>query len=433
MPDSPQQLATDRTASITPQQTTLLDAAARAGISRAEQMMERGREGGAEGQPPAGDEMPTTTSPADFESALAEARERDVTSKRASTTDSPPEKQKESEQDQAQQAQPDSKPSLDWKPKKKEAAQQWDSLKATHAKEVETLNTQLKALQTEIESLKTTAKPQQDFEKLQQELEQYREIVKTTAIERDPEFNARFKARTDAAVTAAKIAAGDKSSQLEKLLAMPSSAYRDEQISALLEDLPASSQRRIDAALRTLDQISIERDAEIASAKLTWEQKQQALLSQHEQSTKERQTKFNQAFESTLKKWSDPTEGHPFFVEQQGNDAHNKSVKESVALAKEILSGNMSEEDLAAAALWAATGHRILEGWQTAQQEIATLNATINKLRGVTPGVGQTSSSQEQDPFGSGLDPNLKPGTEAYQHAFARQLAEAQKASRGGR
>lgn len=301
-----------------------------------------------------------------------------------------------------------------------DASKHWDALKTKHAEETAALKIQLDQAKAELTAAKANGSP--DVENLKSELTKYREILRDVAIERDPEFKQRFAARQEAAINAAKIAAGEKSAKLEALLKSPSSQWRDEQINSLVEDLPASSQRRVNAALGILEQIDVQRETEIAERRATFDQKQSSLFTQQ----KEQQTKIQQdmvkTFDATLKEWTDPQKGHPFFIEREGDAEHNAGVKEGVALAKAIFSGDLTKEEIAAAALWAASGERLLKGWQSAMARADKAEKALDKLRGVQPGDGAVTQAHGSDDDESAP----QPGTPQYLTWINSRLKQAQ-------
>jgi len=407
---------------LSPAQTTALDLAARAGQSRVE----------------ASKDGPDTAPAPDFAQALQQAQaqskvDQGKAAAAAAQTPAPPSAATPAPSAPPAGSAPAATPApaqpdpLEWRPKRPDAAQQWDALKARHAQELAAVRSELDALKSQAgmsgsQSGAQPGSPPPELEAARNELTQLRETLKAVAIERDPEFNAKFKAKSDAAINAAKIAAGEHGETLAKLLASPSSAIRDERITALVEELPASSKRRIDAALQTLDQIDIEKSVEIASNRQSWEEKQLALATQSEQRTREQQAKFTQAFDAQLKRWTDPLEGHPFFQIKAGDDAHNSAVSKTVQLAREILTGNLDEKQLATAALWAASGARTWEALAGAREEIDKLKADNDKLRGVVPGAGQDGAASAATPSYDPNQPHL------YDQSFVAQLTALQRA-----
>lgn len=422
----PTSVVTDRTISVTPAQASRLDAAAHAGVSRAEQLMAQNK---------AAPIAPTAEDKANFDQGLAaaQAKDRGAAGFNGTKPDEHISTKVDPEDDphfKKEGAAPAGEkkvtvPGLpEWKPKTQEASKHWEEMKAKHAADIAQAKADVEAAKAELARAKADKSP--EVEKLQTELNQYREILRDVAIERDPEFKQRFGTRQEAAINAAKLAAGEAAGKLEALLKAPSSPWRDEQINALMEDLPASSQRRVNAALAVLEQIDVERESEIASRRTTFDQKQSALMTQQQRQHEERVKQLTGAFDATLKEWSDPKSGNPFFVEKEGDDEHNAGVKEGIELSKAIFNGQMEPQDLARAALWAAMGPRALDVATKAIARAEKAERMIAKLQGVQPGAGRGGSVSET-PAGGEIP---KAGTPQYDEYMRRGLQQAQMADR---
>jgi hypothetical protein len=303
----------------------------------------------------------------------------------------------------------------EWRPKGEKASQQWDAMKAKHTEEVTQLRAQLDLLNKEVSTARNGGTP--EFETLRKERDKYKEILRDVAIERDPEFVQTFSTREKAAVDAATQAAGDKGDKLAKLLSAPNSPWRDEQINKLVEDLPASSQRRINAALSVIEQVDVERTAEVARRRATFNDKQSALMTQQKERDAVRQKEMKTAFDETTKQWR---ERNPFFQEKKGDDAHNAKVMESIRLAEAIYNGEMTAEETAMASYWAAGGPRFLEGWQEALKRAEKAEAALDKLRGVEPPGGKEGAAE------SAAANAPSPGDPNYLKYLNQQVREAQ-------
>lgn len=306
----------------------------------------------------------------------------------------------------------------EWKPKGEKAAAQWEQMKETHAKVVGETKAELERTRAELAAAKANGSP--DTEALKKEVAELREILKDVAIERSPEFKRKYSARESAAVEAAKNAAGDKSNQMEKLLKLPSSQWRDEQIKTLLEDSSEYAKTRVAAALMVLEQIDVERGVEIAERRSSFEHKQVEFGKQQQAQQEQTAKQMKAAFESTLKQWTDPKSGSPFYTEREGDKDHNAGVQESLELAKSIFEGNISVEEKAAAALWAAKGERLLKGWQAERAARIKAEKALDKIRGVQPGEGRTGAAQAED---GERAPN--PGDPKFLTYWNAKLAEA--------
>lgn len=279
----------------------------------------------------------------------------------------------------------------EWRPKGEKAGQQWDALKSKHAEELTRIQTERDIAKKELEAAKLSGSP--DYEMTKKQRDEYRELLRDVAIERDPEFKQRFSAKESAAIEAAKMASGENSEKMEKLLKMPNSPWRDEQLNKLIDDMPASSQRRVNAALQLLEQVDVERSAEIASRRTNFDAKQSALMQQTSAQRAEQEKAMLGAFDGVTQQW----DKHPFFAPKEGDAAHAERVANTKALAKSIYAGQHSPEELANAAHWAASGEMIMNGWIEATKRAEAAEAALDKIRGVQPGDGRPGSAAGEE------------------------------------
>lgn len=315
-------------------------------------------------------------------------------------------------------------PPEEYRPRTEKAAQQWDSLKSKHAEEMTSVRGELDRVKAELTAAKANGSP--DVEALKKEAKELREILRDVAIERHPDFKNKFEPREKTAIEAAKLAAGDHGNKLERLLKSPPGQWRDEQIESITAELPKSSQLRIESALRLLDQIDLEKQSEIATQRASFDLKQSTLMNQQKEQAAETQKRMLADFEAVQKQWTDPNAGHPFFIEREGDKEHNAGVKESLELAKTIFSGELSSQEIAAAAFWAASGERLLKGWQSAISRAEKAERALDKLRGVQPGEGKPGSVNGQE-----ADKAPPPGSPEYLRYMNARLREAQQKDSG--
>lgn len=308
------------------------------------------------------------------------------------------------------------------RPKTPSKAAQWDEAKkAAFEQGKAEAAAEMASLKEQISAAKAAGDPG-EATRLKEQLKQYQDIVRGIAIERDPEFVQRFDARRKAVIDIVKPIAGENAAQLAALLAQPPSIWRDSQINTLLEDVTdPAAQRRINAALTTLEGIDIERATEVAARQATFTeaQAQAALQQQHASNTRAQATKV--AFETELRAWSDPTEGIAY-LQTTNDDAHNAAVAETTALAKRIYFGDreLTDSDLARAAMWSAIAPRLASEYQALQEQHAALKTELAKIKGAAPGAGQSTALQ------GGEESPPAPGSPGYDSYFQKQLKDAQ-------
>lgn len=369
------------------------------------------------GGQPDGSDRPQAA-PADFGKALGDAQRAD----RAGQPAAPEPAQKAAAPAQTQAATPaepkPTVPKLPDPPAKPTKAADWDALKAKHAEELAAIKAERDNYQRDLAAAKA-AGDSEEVKRLRDEHKQYKELLRDVAIERDPEFKARYQTKSQAAIEAATQAAGDNGEKLAKLLALPSTPWRDEQIDKLTEGLSASSKRRVEAALVTLEQVDVARQAEIAERRATFEAKQSELTSTQQQREAAQRAQLDGVFDKVKSEW---TEKHPFFAPREGDDQHNQQVQQSLALAKEIFNGQMSPEDLVAASFWAASGPVVLDGWMKERAAREAAEKQLDRLRGVQPGGERADSPKGEEAAQAAPTGNFATDL----RSFNRGLKEAQ-------
>ena len=316
----------------------------------------------------------------------------------------------------------------EWKPTGK-AADHWEKLKSAHTTEAAALKAQITAAQAEIKAARESGANPDDIKALKDSLKQHQDIIKDVAIERDPEFQKRWSTKERVAIDAAKMAVGENGDKLEKLLKLPSNPWRDQQINEIVEDLPSSSQRRVNAALGLLEQIDVERSAEIATRRVDFEQRQALTQQQQQAQQSARVQEFSKAFDAQLSSFTDPKAGHPFLVERPGDDAYNKEVAASKELAgslhKSFLAGELNADDIAKAMLHVAVSERMMKTAQESTARAEKAERALDRRRAVTPGDGRAGA-----PATAQEDNSPTPGTPEYITWATQRLQEAQAKDR---
>jgi hypothetical protein len=256
--------------------------------------------------------------------------------------------------------------------KSPEGIADWNKLRS----EAQTLRTQKAELEKMLE-VRSKASP--EVETLRKQNQELSERVRILNVEQHPQFQAYFGNKTAEAIAIARSAAGvGKAEEVTRILQLPDSDYRAEQIDALIADLPVSRQTRVLSALTQLDSINAERTAAIDRAKRDGVSVQQ----QQQQAAQEHQAKMNQIFEATVK---DAIENVGAFQPREGDEAWNSEIPQRVATAKYILFGNATPEEQATAAIWAASAPVLQQMVLQAQDEISALKVENAKLRSSTP------------------------------------------------
>lgn len=238
--------------------------------------------------------------------------------------------------------------------------------------------------------------------------------LRTSAIERDPRFQAYFTNRETFLVDQAKKIGGEHGQKLAAVLAMPDGDSRSRVLDEILGDLPLSAQGRVGAIVNDIDRLRSEKEQELSKASQTF----QAMQEKQQADQREFNARASAMLEDTLKKWSDPEKGLPVFQSREGDAEWNAKVENAKSMARHIYGGQMSIEEKGKASLWAAAAPLLLQELNATKAEIAALKKEQGKLKAAQPGTGagQGHPSAEVDDIPDDMPLHLR---------ISRQAAKA--------
>jgi hypothetical protein len=257
-------------------------------------------------------------------------------------------------------------------------AAQWKEVNEERAR----LKAENEAFKAEQEKWKTWETERKEYDTIKKQNSELLDRMQQIAVEKDPRFENYFKTKTDTAIALARQAVGDSHSErVSKLLQLPDSDWRTEQLEAVMSELGPTRQSRLGAAIVEMDRIALERSTAIAKSRDNWEAMQKADRDER-QSQKQ---KFESTFQDRLHKWSDPEKGLAVFQKKDGDEAHNAEVDKRIQYARNILNMNVTPDEFSKAALWAASAPGLLQDQIALKQENATLRAEIEALKAGGP------------------------------------------------
>ena len=270
------------------------------------------------------------------------------------------------------------------------------SIKSTKAaEEFKKLKAERDAVKAELEKLKTAPKgtPETEYQTrisaIEAEKNALSEQLRLLDIERHPGFQKKYDSRIEATHELIKVSAGQEGEVLSKLLKVPQSEQRDAQIDRLISELPPSKAAKVGALMARLDEINTERNAELNDSKTRYE-------SIVKQKQVESETALATAKAESEKVWANTAASAralEVFEPKDGDDAWNGEVNERLKLASQIFNGENSEEDLAKAALWAASGPKYRELLHAQIELNGRLQAELSKLKSVDAKLETSSNS----------------------------------------
>lgn len=278
-----------------------------------------------------------------------------------------------------------------------------------NAKSWKDMNAERLALKEETTRLSSQLKELQDkssgFEKLQKDYEQLDQVVKQGFQERDPRIIGPLKQRIDGAIALAKtVIPAEQAERVAQLLQQPESDWRTNELESIVTNLSPLRQGKFLEAVNEIDRASRERSA-LAGRSEEWLQARAAEVRQHQQAERDRLLK---TFDHVQKSWASEL---PMYQKREGDDAHNSSVDDLTAMARNIYSGRLqSPEDLAKASMWAAAAPKFLEGMRTLQERLSAVEKENEELRSGGPGLAGGNGSGG----GETTDPDVKPDSMSY-------------------
>lgn len=265
------------------------------------------------------------------------------------------------------------------------SASDWEKRKAAQAAKLKERDEKIKTYETKVkeyeDKLKAASetKPDPEFETIKQEREQYKTLLRQIAVEYDPQFKGYYSGKSQAQIELAKrIVGSDKATQVEQLLNLPDSAYKDQQIETMISDLPVWKQGQLGSVISSLAQLESERAAEIAKSKENFNQLQARQTKQLEDRKKAIETEFN----STL----DNLKSQSFLFQfKDGDNEWNNKVNERIELARHFMFGSPKQDQIISAAFNAVAYPAILEHSLSQSKEIESLKSQIAELTKATP------------------------------------------------
>lgn len=275
---------------------------------------------------------------------------------------------------------------------------------ATFRTEAETARQELLKAKDELKAAKERKADNGELETLKTELAKHKAISESIGLEFSKEFQDKYSAKKDTVISGLKAGLpADKADKIASALELPDSEYKRGLLATLTEGMDNFLLTEIAAANRELRGINKEREGELtnAGAKLA------ELHKQREEGTKKRQTELGEAFETALKRATDPdpTKGISVFQKRDGDETWNAKVKERSAIAKVIYEGDFAHDnERADAAMWAAAAPAFLEDLSAQAKEITSLKETIAKMQSSNPSLSSSAAKANLGKPGSFLE-----------------------------
>lgn len=264
----------------------------------------------------------------------------------------------------------------------------------------------LKDRESEVNTLKSAPKPtgptQEAYEALLREKTDIQTRLETVALERSPAFQSKYKNAFDSAVVRAKAAVGEaNAAQIEQLLTLPPSKYRNQQIEAIREQIETGVDKgQLDLAIVQMDSARDEMNAALAKSKETY-----GALAQEEQRKVQAQ---KEALVSRIagmeKRALELAQQSSAFEMSNGDQEHNARASERVERVKKFIRGEANEEEIVRAAVLAEE-NLFLTG-EYIPRMIKAMNdmeAELKAIKGSSPTTSGSTSTTSAKPKAKGF------------------------------
>jgi len=279
-------------------------------------------------------------------------------------------------------------------------ASQWKEVNEERARLKEE-NAKFKAEQEKYakdqEKWKSWETERNEFETIKKHNAELLDRMQQIAVEKDPRFENYFKTKTDTAIALARQAVGDSHAErVSKLLQLPDSDWRTEQLEAVMAELGPTRQSRLGSAIVEMDRIALERATAISKSKENWEAMQKA----DRDNRQNQKQAFERTFQDRLQKWSDPENGLALFQNKDGDETHNAEVQKRISHARNILNMTLSADEFSKAALWASAAPGLLQTLMATAEELKNVKAENQALKtggpDLSPGTGEVAVDDEK-------------------------------------
>lgn len=255
--------------------------------------------------------------------------------------------------------------------------------------------TKLTTYETELAELRKAPKHNAKLiEELTAERDRYKTIHDTALLEVSTEFQAKHQARMDAVLNPLKAELpADKAEQITRVLTFPDGAEKRKILAELVDGLDTFTQLRVVKAADDARAVMADRQAELTKAQESLGKIAADRMAQRKTAEEE----SSKVIQSAIAKAKTEM---PIFQPREKDEAWNKEISERERIAQSFYRGDLTPEERADAALWAASAPTLLKQNSAQAQEIESLKATIAKLQGAGPKLegGGRTETQEGDP-----------------------------------
>lgn len=250
-------------------------------------------------------------------------------------------------------------------------------------------------LKAEIETLKRAGAPKAEIDALVKERDEYRDLIRKVAIDKDPQFNAEFQAKTAQVEGQLKAYFGDDvAADGMAILKMPPSSDRAKALGKFAKDLNPFQASVLATQLSVWDSAHADRHGKLEAASKNWDAYQAQIRNGSQQQQVRASEQFEQSFQETLREFGDS--GHDYF-RNTGDQAHDQQVAQRMALARYAVTGDMTPKEVSQMALYATLTPQLVQDTITLRQQLAEANAQVARLKGDHPSAARNMGGKEAE------------------------------------
>lgn len=266
--------------------------------------------------------------------------------------------------------------------------------------------TQISELNKQLESTKAGLANDPRVKQLESLVEQLSQKVMETDARMLPQIQDRYVKPMENAKNRIKSIAGDAiGSRLVLLYEMPESDEKNAAIDAELSQLPTHKQSQVAAAQDRYQEAKTEYDSALKHASDYGAQIKQGRAAEMEKT----KAQFEQSFKEIGGKINDDNYGLFFFRKKEGDDAWNKQVEETQALAEHLYKTENDPKKLAYAAYLAAQSPRLIIELKNLAEYTASLEKQLQDTQKAQPKVSGTQAvaTKKDKDFFEGMDNSM--------------------------
>lgn len=273
------------------------------------------------------------------------------------------------------------------------SAKEWKAFKEARAAQIKEKEKEISTIRAQLDDYKKKAETKvevpPEFENIKKERDELSERLRVADIVNHPKFKAYFDNKTNAQLELAKRIVGNElADKAVRLLSLPESDYRKEQLESFVAELSPFDQSRLGGVVNALNEIGLEKQAEIEKATKDYQAIKSREESERTTAQQKAQENARKAYQNAVSKAQDAKEGLFVYQLRENDPDWNKAVQERLQGVEKLLStppDQIQPEAVATIALYATALPEVLKSHYTVLKENEQLKAQIAGLTKAAP------------------------------------------------